>query len=100
MGRPKGSKNKSKKSIFDVLDNEYKEQVEAMDDVQLVREIARVSEQEQSNLRAKKEDQDLANLQWQVREASLPYKEATTANKARIAYALHMRELKGLSPLG
>lgn len=90
MGRPKKNKDP-----FADLPGEWRESVSSMSREQIDDEIAKVAKNEDENLRAKKEDPDLQNLKWQVKEASAPYREGTKMNKLKIRYAIQVLGDKG-----
>jgi hypothetical protein len=90
MGRPKKDK-----SPYADLPQEWKEGVAAMNIAQINDEIAKVAKLEEENRKAFKDDPDLDNLKYQVKEASAPYREASKAHKLKISYAVEMLEAKG-----
>lgn len=88
-------KKNDKKSPYDSLPSEWKESVSSMSLAQIDDEIVKVAKAQEDNLKAMKDDPDLENLKWQVKEASAPYRDATKANKLKISYAIEMIEAKG-----
>lgn len=90
MGRPKKNKDP-----FEDLPSEWRDSVSGMGREQIDEEIAKVAKNEDENQRAKKDDPDLQNLKWQVKEASAPYREATKMNKLKISYAIQVLGDKG-----
>lgn len=90
MGRPKKNKDP-----FADLPSEWRDSITAMGRESIDEEIAKVAKQEDENVRAKKDDPDLQNLKWQVKEASAPYREATKMNKLKISFAIQVLGDKG-----
>lgn len=90
MARPKKDK-----SPYDDLPQEWKDSVASKSIDEINDEIANITKRQEENLKALKDDPDLENLKWQVKEASAPYREATKANKLKVSYAIEILEAKG-----
>lgn len=90
MARPK--KNKSP---YEDLPQDWKDSVGSKSIAEINDEIATIAKREQENLKAMKDDPDLENLKWQVKEAAGPYREASKANKLKVQYAIEVLEAKG-----
>lgn len=85
---------KEKKDKFADLDEEFKSNVESMDDDALRQEIAKNAIQEMQNQQMKKDDIHLAEMKAQFDEAGEVYKEATKGNKLRMAFANSILEAR------
>lgn len=92
MGRPKKDKNP-----FEDLPSEWRDSVSGMSREQIDEEIAKVAKSEDENQKAKKDDPDLENLKWQVKEATAPYREASKMNKLKISFAIQVLGDKGFA---
>lgn len=90
MARPKKDK-----SPYEDLPQEWKDSVAAKSISEINDEIATVAKRQDENLKAMKDDPDLENLKWQVKEATTPYREATKMNKLKVSYAIEVLEAKG-----
>jgi hypothetical protein len=90
MARPKKDK-----SPYEDLPQEWKDSVAAKSISEINDEIAVIAKRQEENSKSMKDDPDLENLKWQVKEASAPYREAAKANKLKIQYAIEMLEAKG-----
>jgi hypothetical protein len=88
-------KKSDKKSPYDSLPMEWKESVSSMSLAQIDDEIVKTAKLQEDNVKAMKDDPDLENLKYQVKEVAAPYREATKANKLKISYAIEMIEAKG-----
>lgn len=87
MSRFKAAK---KKNPYDALPKEWKDAAAGYSEQQINDAIAVVAKNEELNRKAKADDVDLKNLQLEVREAALPYREATKMNRLKTAYLIEM----------
>lgn len=85
----------TKKNPFADLDQEYKDNISNMDEVEMRKRIAEVALNEHENREAKKKDQDLKEKQSAAKFAGAQYMEATKMNKLRISYAHFILESRG-----
>lgn len=90
-----GRRGFSKKSPFSDLDQEYKDTVANLDEIEIKKRISEVALNEHENREAKKADQDLKEKLSAAKFAGAQYSEATKMNRLRIAYAHFILESKG-----
>jgi len=88
MARPKKDK-------FADLSEEFKNGVASMDEAGIRAEITKVALAQAANLEAKDADQDLAEKKEAAKEAGAQYREATKANKAKVAWCRQVLSDKG-----
>jgi hypothetical protein len=88
-------KKGSKKDKFAELDEEFKNSVSSMSPDAINLKIAEVAKNENENQRLKKEDEDLEAQKVLYKEAGQSYKDATKANKLRIAFMIRVLGDKG-----
>lgn len=92
--KPKFGK-KSKGDKFSALPPEWKENIEAAQDEEVMNIIAKVSLDEVLNKMSKDADEDLKEKVAQAREAGAQYREGTKMNSLKIAYARQLLESRG-----
>ncbi len=83
------------KSKFEDLDKDYMTSIESATDDEIRAKIAQVALNNAALQEAKGEDQQLAELKEQVKEAGAIYREGAKANKLRIEYARYMLDSRG-----
>jgi len=88
----RGAKKKGK---FDDLSSEFKDAVAGMSPEDIKKRISEVAIAEHENREAKIKDEDLAEKVAAVKFASEGYREATKANKLKIAYCHDTLASKG-----
>lgn len=88
MGRPR-------KDPFSLLDDEFKMAIASMSPEQIKNRIAEITLAQIENMKQKEEDQDLAEKKEQAKEAGAQYREATQANKVKVAFCKRVLEDKG-----
>lgn len=86
---------KTEKDPFEILDSDWKDAVNAESVDEIKKRVAKIALDQCDLMRAKKEDQDLAEKRELYVEAGAQYKEGTTANKKRIEYCRMIIENKG-----
>jgi hypothetical protein len=85
MARPK-------KDEFDALSLDEKDMIASLKGEDLVAYVAKVAMDQAELMKAKEDDQDLAEKKTVAREAGAVYREGTRANKARIGLAKRIME--------
>lgn len=80
---------------FNLLPDEFKDAVATKTVEELNLTIAEVAKGEAVNQEAKEDDEDLASLKEQVKDASAPYSEGTKMNKTKIAFLRQALKDKG-----
>lgn len=88
MGRPR-------KDPFSLLDDEFKMAIASMSPEQIKNRIAEITLAQIENMKQKEEDQDLAEKKEQAKEAGAQYREATQANKVKVAFCKRVLGDKG-----
>jgi len=91
-GRPKGSGNKDP---YKNLPDEFKENVDSMDEVEIRKTVSKVALDQAELMLLEKADQHLAEAKFAAKEAGATYKEGTKANKLKISYCRSILENKG-----
>lgn len=81
------ARGRKKKNPFDDLDDQFKDSMNAMTESEIRDRIAQIALNQEELMSARKEDQHLAELKEQVKEASAIYRDGTKMNKLRIAFA-------------
>ncbi len=90
MARPKKDKNP-----FEDLPDDFKEAIESASEVEIRNKVSEVAFNEQANLQAKKDDQDLAEAKERALEAGRKYKETSTMNRLKVKYAHSVLDGRG-----
>lgn len=85
----------AKKNPFSDLDQEYKDTIANLDEVEIRKRAAEVALNEHENRENKKKDGDLKEKLSAAKFAGAQYSEATKMNRLRIAYAHFILEAKG-----
>ena len=90
MGRPKKNTDP-----FADLDTDFKDAIASSTPEEINKRISDIAKAEEENLRAKAEDQDLAEKKAQAAEASVQYRDASKMNRMRIRFAMRVLGDKG-----
>jgi predicted carbohydrate-binding protein with CBM5 and CBM33 domain len=83
------------KSPFADLDLEFKDAIASMSTEDINKRIAEVAKNQEENLKAMKEDQQLAEAKAAAASAGAGYKEATKMNRLRVRYAMEILGARG-----
>lgn len=94
-GGEKRGRGRPKKDPFANLSEDFKDGVAAMSPEEIHVKISEVARAEVENRIAFKDDQHLAELREEVKEASAGYKEVSAANDAKIKFLKRVLEDKG-----
>jgi hypothetical protein len=89
------ARGRPKKGEFEDLDSDFKDAIASSTVEDINKRIAEVAKNQETNLKSMAEDQDLAEKKEAVKDASAQYREATKANRLRIAYCMRVLGDKG-----
>jgi hypothetical protein len=84
-----------KKDKYDDLTDEFKSKVEGSSDDQLIEILGEVAKAEELNRRCKEDDTDLAAKKEQYDEANVGYKDATKANRLKTRFVYDLLRARG-----
>jgi ElaB/YqjD/DUF883 family membrane-anchored ribosome-binding protein len=86
---------KGPKDPYEDLDSDYKDAIAASTVEDINKRIAEIAKNEQDNLKAKGDDQDLKEKKEAATEAGKQYKDASKQNRLRILFAMRVLGDKG-----
>lgn len=91
----KRGRGRPKKDPFAALPKGFKEETLGLTPERLNLLLAEVAKDEMENKRLQKEDQHIAELKEQLKDANAGYKEITAANEAKMRWLKQLVEDKG-----
>lgn len=86
---------KEKKDRFDLIEQEWRDAVMGMAPEEIKKRVAETALNQAELLRAKKEDQDLAEKHEAYKDATMMYREQTKLNRAKIDFCKSILDGKG-----
>ena len=88
-------KMKEEKDKFDALEQDWRDAIQGMKAEEIVEKVAQIALEHSALMKAKKEDQDLAEKKEQYSAASEIYRSNTKMSKLRIDYCKSILDAMG-----